>query len=221
MFCQMNIWNTLNATNSANQDATIFEIVGQEKMNTLLYPAYEQILAQLATRYYQLLPFHRNRNLMYMMLMTGVNYHYLTEWSGSFAETFYGLKRLSKTGSQVSKVKHGLLLGIVEVVLYPSFKAFADSVYKSMTSPSPQAALQNVNLSRSQKIKKLAGEVFIKIYPLVRTLEGGLNLLLHIAYAYRILPYNSPWQMITKFETKRITSEDYVFRILNLEIGGE
>ncbi|KAF9438981.1 ubiquitin-protein ligase peroxin 12 [Entomortierella beljakovae] len=74
---------------------SLFEVIAQDKMREMLEPAVRYVIAVYAQRYPRYLIRIVNRyEEFYAVLMFFVERHYLREYGASFAENFYGLKRV-------------------------------------------------------------------------------------------------------------------------------
>ncbi|KAK3834060.1 MAG: Pex12 amino terminal region-domain-containing protein [Linnemannia gamsii] len=74
---------------------SLFELIAQDKMREMLEPALRYVIAVYAQRYPRYLIRIVNRyEEFYAVLMFFVERHYLREYGASFAENFYGLKRV-------------------------------------------------------------------------------------------------------------------------------
>ncbi|KAG0311856.1 ubiquitin-protein ligase peroxin 12 [Dissophora globulifera] len=74
---------------------SLFELIAQDKMREMLEPALRYVIAVYAQRYPRYLIRIVNRyEEFYALLMFFVERHYLREYGASFAENFYGLKRV-------------------------------------------------------------------------------------------------------------------------------
>ncbi|KAG0291377.1 ubiquitin-protein ligase peroxin 12 [Linnemannia gamsii] len=74
---------------------SLFELIAQDKMREMLEPALRYVLAVYAQRHPRYLIRIVNRyEEFYAVLMFFVERHYLREYGASFAENFYGLKRV-------------------------------------------------------------------------------------------------------------------------------
>lgn len=75
---------------------SIFEIIAQESLAHILEPAFKKILSFLVSfnfeRYGHLLEWSDEG---YLIFNTFLQRYYLNKYSGSFSETFYGLKRIA------------------------------------------------------------------------------------------------------------------------------
>jgi peroxin-12 len=111
----MDLFVHLDGTSAIGQDEpSIFEIIAEEKMHQLLLPAFDYMVAKLTERYYRLIPIYRYKTLIYLILMSGIEFQYLQKWKGSFTESFYGLKRQGKKN---------LVLNLFEIVGFPLIKS--------------------------------------------------------------------------------------------------
>ncbi|KAF9924854.1 ubiquitin-protein ligase peroxin 12 [Linnemannia zychae] len=95
-----------NLGGGAQQDRpSLFELIAQDKMREMLEPALRYVIAVYAQRYPRYLIRIVNRyEEFYAVLMFFVERHYLREYGASFAENFYGLKRV-RTPRVVKPVK--------------------------------------------------------------------------------------------------------------------
>ncbi|KAI1319541.1 ubiquitin-protein ligase peroxin 12 [Mortierella claussenii] len=74
---------------------SLFELIAQDKMREMLEPALRYVIAVYAQRYPRYLIRIVNRyEEFYAIIMFFVERHYLREYGASFAENFYGLKRV-------------------------------------------------------------------------------------------------------------------------------
>ncbi|KAF9353278.1 ubiquitin-protein ligase peroxin 12 [Mortierella sp. NVP85] len=74
---------------------SLFELTAQDKMREMLEPALRYVIAAYAQRHPRYLIRIVNRyDEFYAILMFFVERHYLREYGASFAENFYGLKRV-------------------------------------------------------------------------------------------------------------------------------
>jgi hypothetical protein len=74
---------------------SFFELYNVEQLREMIQPALKYGLAVYAQRYprYFLRLVNRHEEF-YALLMTAVEWHYLKVWNGTFAENFYGLRRV-------------------------------------------------------------------------------------------------------------------------------
>ncbi|KAJ3323345.1 ubiquitin-protein ligase peroxin 12 [Boothiomyces sp. JEL0866] len=188
----MDFLSHLDGTSAVGQDdPSVFEIIANEKMNSLLLPSFEYILTQLTQQYYFLLPLHRRRKLLYCLLMMCIEFSYLKRYGGSVTENFYGLKRQrnGKLGRTL------MILSLVELVFAPVYKTYLDEYYN-------QLLLQRQPKTRFQKL-------FVNIYPYLHLATNSWSLILKTMYVYQVSKMHSPWQIVTGLGTARINMQDY------------
>ncbi|KAF7725478.1 ubiquitin-protein ligase peroxin 12 [Apophysomyces ossiformis] len=213
---------------------SIFELVAQEKLRELLQPAVQYILAIYAQRYPRLLiPVVNNHEEFYAALMFFVERHYLKEWGASFAENFYGLKRVSSayvdgaaqkfslnasTPALSRKEIHKSLLVLVGL---PYVKCRLDLLYQRISGGSSsilgeneqeQTELDELYDSQTPPRRKLVIRLIRllrKIYPFLNALYHGSNLAYNIAYLFGATRYHTPWLHLIGVEIKRMTMADY------------
>ncbi|OBZ91502.1 Peroxisome assembly protein 12 [Choanephora cucurbitarum] len=215
---------------------SLFELVAQEKLRELLQPAVQYILAIYAQRYPRLLiKIVNNHEEFYALLMLLIERHYLKEWGGSFAENFYGLKRVSSTrsdrirfnapvnsGSSPSLTQREIIKSLLILVGLPYVKSKLDLLYQK-TSGGAASSILGDNEQEELEIEQLASaetsqttkwmirlkRLFKKIYPLLNLLFYGSNLCYHVAYLFDKTRYYTPWLHLAGIEVKRMSMQDY------------
>ncbi|CAH1764751.1 7210_t:CDS:2 [Entrophospora sp. SA101] len=74
---------------------SLFELIAQEKLRELIQPAFRYVLSVYAQRYPRyLLKLVNQFDEIYTLIMVFIERHYLNDSGASFAENFYGLKRI-------------------------------------------------------------------------------------------------------------------------------
>ncbi|KAI7899435.1 Pex12 amino terminal region-domain-containing protein [Cokeromyces recurvatus] len=211
---------------------SLFELVAQEKLKELLQPAVQYILAIYAQRYPRLLlKIVNNHEEFYALLMLLIERHYLKEWGGSFAENFYGLKRVSikqidsiKLASHV-KLQNSIPLSNREIsqsllvlVGLPYVKCRLDLLYQQISGRSilgdEQEEIENEQLNdptilKKQKMMIRLKRLFKRVYPILNFLYYGSNLAYNIAYLFGKTRYYTPWLHLLGLEVKRMSMHDY------------
>ncbi|KAI8984622.1 Pex12 amino terminal region-domain-containing protein [Mycotypha africana] len=213
---------------------SLFELIAQEKLKELLQPAVQYIVAIYAQRYPRLLlKLVNHHEEFYALLMLLVERHYLKEWGGSFAENFYGLKRVStahldhikfnsvnsQTPALSSKDVTKSLLVLVGI---PYVKCRLDLLYQKVTGGSAslilgdneQEELENEELAdpNTKATRKLAirlKRLFKKVYPIINFIYYGSNLAYNVAYLFGKTRYYTPWLHLLGLEVKRMSMNDY------------
>ncbi|KAG2190482.1 hypothetical protein INT46_011699 [Mucor plumbeus] len=215
---------------------SLFELVAQEKLKELLQPAVQYVLAIYAQRYPRLLlRVVNNHEEFYAAIMLLVERHYLKEWGGSFAENFYGLKRVStshldsiKFASPINSQSSPALTtreitkSLLVLVGLPYVKCRLDLLYQKVSGGSAssilgdneQLEMENEELaspetSTKRKLVIRLMRLFKKIYPIINFLYYGSNLAYNVAYLFGKTKYYTPWLHLLGLEVKRMSMNDY------------
>ncbi|XP_011501431.1 PREDICTED: peroxisome assembly protein 12 [Ceratosolen solmsi marchali] len=104
---------------------SIFEIAAHKSLAKILEPAAKRIITFLASidpeKYAWL---HQWSNEIYLISITVLQNYYLNNYSASFSETFYGLKRIALTDSKgTAKLSNKQLkLSLIILVVLPYFQ---------------------------------------------------------------------------------------------------
>ncbi|KAG1351442.1 hypothetical protein G6F62_002976 [Rhizopus arrhizus] len=231
-FSKMEFMSALGSQEDAYRPS-LFELVAQDKLKELLQPAIQYILAIYAQRYPRLLlRIVNNHEEFYAIMMLLIERHYLKEWSGSFAENFYGLKRISsasvtnfaspinsKTPSLSTKDINKSLLVLVGL---PYIKCKLDLFYQQVASPSnsilgdddeqheiENEELEDNNTKPSRKLAIRLKRLFKKVYPIINFIYHVSNLGYNIAYMFEKTRYYTPWLHLIGIEVKRMDMNDY------------
>ncbi|KAI8337687.1 Pex12 amino terminal region-domain-containing protein [Chlamydoabsidia padenii] len=216
---------------------SLFELVAQEKLRDLLQPAVQYVTAVYAQRYPRLLiRLVNNHEEFYALLMFLIERHYLKEWGASFAENFYGLKRVSakhldSKGSQMAlpvgqqgqspaltrKERNQSLLVLVGL---PYLKCRLDLYYQQISGG---ASLLGINEQEERENEELADQtttrrrrftirlikLFRKLYPYINALYHGSGLVYNVLYLFNKTKYHSPWLHLLGLQIKRMSMADY------------
>lgn len=158
----------------------------------------------------------------------------------SFAENFYGLKRVStqqleSKGSQLAlpvgqqsasslttKERNQSLLVLVGL---PYLKCRLDLLYQQISG---DASLLGINEQEERENEALADpqtsrrrrftirliKLFRKVYPYMNALYHGSGLVYNVLYLFNKTKYHSPWLHLLGLQIKRMSMADYVSTIL-------
>ncbi|KAI8075307.1 Pex12 amino terminal region-domain-containing protein [Gongronella butleri] len=216
---------------------SLFELVAQEKLRELLQPAVQYLTAVYAQRYPRLLlRLVNNHEEFYALLMLLVERHYLKEWGGSFAENFYGLKRVSTSfleskGSQYALPAGGqgqtpgltpreIRRSLLVLVGLPYIKCRADLLYQQVSG---DASVLGTNEQEEQEDEQLADpatpprqklkirliKLFRRFYPYVNFMYHASGLVYNVLYLFNKSNYYSPWLHLIGVQIKRMSMADY------------
>ncbi|KAI7878737.1 Pex12 amino terminal region-domain-containing protein [Mucor mucedo] len=213
---------------------SLFELVAQEKLKELLQPAVQYALAIYAQRYPRLLlRVVNNHEEFYAALMLLVERHYLKEWGGSFAENFYGLKRVStrhldtvqfsaSSQSSPALTRREISMSLLVLVGLPYVKSRLDLLYgkvsggsaSSILGDNEQEELENEELANGDtpRMRKLAirfMRLFKRLYPILNFVYHGSNMAYNVAYLFGKTKYYTPWLHLLGLQVKRMSMNDY------------
>lgn len=158
------------------------------------------------------------------------------EIGGSFAENFYGLKRVStahldsikftspiNSQSSPALTTREITKSLLVLVGLPYVKCRLDLLYQKVTGggsasilgDNEQEELENEELanSRTKPTRKLVIRLirlFKKVYPTISFLYYGSNLAYNVAYLFGKTRYYTPWLHLLGLEVKRMSMNDYV-----------
>ncbi|GAA5833839.1 hypothetical protein JCM11251_005982 [Rhodosporidiobolus azoricus] len=217
---------------------SLFELAAQEQLRDLLSPVVRYVLSVFAQRNPRyLLRLVNHHDLLFSICMFFIEKHYLIKHGGSFAETFYGLKRrrAHRGGGTENVRKAAELTGKTDrlgrrevngslafLVLLPYIRTKLVDHYErlgggvddalfasSSTSLSPLDHLRNPSLPPLQRIASAANAAFKLAYPYAN-LAYELYLLVHnLRYLFGKSPYWRPWFRWIGIEVRRMGQEDY------------
>ncbi|CAO3649355.1 unnamed protein product [Cunninghamella blakesleeana] len=171
-------------------------------------------------------------------MMFLIERHYLKEWGASFAENFYGLKRVSTNyleskGSQFALpvstsgqgqtpplTKKEINKSLLVLVGLPYLKCRMDLLYQqisgdaSLLGMNEQEERENEELDDPstpslRKLKIRLIKLFRKIYPYMNLLYYGSNLVYNILYLFNKTNYHTPWLHLIGLQIKRMSMADY------------
>ncbi|KAI9100513.1 Pex12 amino terminal region-domain-containing protein [Phlyctochytrium arcticum] len=209
---------------------SVFELVAQDKMRDLLKPALRYVLAVYAQRHPRyLLRLANKSDELFASLMGLVEWHYLREWDGSFAENFYGLKRVAPAKNRRQKGEQRLTSAQIGKSLFflavmPYLKSKLDDLYEQMSGGSSRQLLGNLfaeplsqsrtnddeQLPRVQRIRQQIARTFCTTYPYVNATYQALIFLYQIGFMYGKTDYYSPWLHLCGVQLRRMGPKDYV-----------
>ncbi|CAI2165092.1 10175_t:CDS:2 [Funneliformis geosporum] len=212
---------------------SLFELVAQEKLRDLIQPAVKYILSVYAQRYPRyLLRLFNQFDEFYALVTLLIEKHYLKNHYASFAESFYGLKRIRSIRTKINlpeaapdadlqKLKNSdIWLSLCFLVGIPYIKTKLDNKYEEI-SGGAGARLLGVTFSREnndghiqqinrrERIRRFIRRFFKILYPWLNAFYHGSNLLYNILYLYDKTCYYTPWLRLMGIETRRMTAQDY------------
>ncbi|KAJ1734394.1 ubiquitin-protein ligase peroxin 12 [Coemansia biformis] len=212
---------------------SLFEIVAQHKMSELLEPALRHVTSVYAHRHprylVRVLNWHEE---VYAALMLLVERHYLRSYGGSFAEHFYGTKRVrTRTiGGSSSLTRADVWRSLVLLVGLPLAKSRLDQLYERLSggeaarllggafsgsgrpveTAATAAAGRQTGIRRRLAVARAAAlRLFERYYPHVNAAYHMATMLYYLAYMFDRTDYNSPWLHLLGLQVRRLSAADY------------
>ncbi|OZJ01624.1 hypothetical protein BZG36_05602 [Bifiguratus adelaidae] len=211
---------------------SLFELIAQAKMTEMLSPALRYVYAQRYPRY--LIRISNNYDEFYAALMLLVERHYLKQWGGSFAENFYGLKRvpsdrpLVQSSSTATKAPSQNLSStnvnrsLAVLVILPYIKQRLDHYYSRISGGGASqlfdsnerderelAELRSATISLRQKARIRLRRIFRLVYPWAHFAYHMSEVLFQIGYLFGKTKYWNPWLKVIDVEVVRMNAQDY------------
>lgn len=155
---------------------------------------------------------------------------------GSFAENFYGLKRVStahldgikfatpvNSQSSPALTSREITKSLLVLVGLPYVKCRLDLLYQKVSGGAASSILgdneleelENEELANpeTKTMRKLSIRLlrlFKKVYPIINFLYHGSNLVYNVGYLFGKTRYYTPWLRLIGLEVKRMSMNDYV-----------
>ncbi|XP_064620299.1 peroxisome assembly protein 12-like [Lineus longissimus] len=193
---------------------SIFEVLAQESLLSAVRPAVKHILRVVAEKNPSTYGFlYRFSDEFYAGLDLILQHHYLTKYSASFAENFYGLKRVSLEGGAKpdfggqnessgwlsrKAVKRSLFF----LVVLPYVRLKLDSLYEEMKSRQEQ-----YNLG-AKSLKATFYQAFLGVYPYLHMVLEGAAFMFQLQYLLKKSEFHSPWLMLAGVKLHSLTEDD-------------
>lgn len=215
----------LNQGTSADRPS-IFEVIAQESMTSVLRPAIVYALKVLASSSPDRWGWTwRYADEVYVLIDFLVQNHYMKKYGGSFSEHFYGLKRLAS--ATVPKAFHwessaavsgsvnpayGLSdrhrhLSLLVSVLFPYFKLKIDRLFERLREDSLSGQAMSYLPRRRSYFAQLKS-VFISVYPFMHFSWESTLLSYQLLYIFRLCPSHSPLLHVVGLRLQRLTRQD-------------
>ncbi|KAI8866347.1 hypothetical protein GQ42DRAFT_165560 [Ramicandelaber brevisporus] len=209
------------------QRPSLFELIAQARMSELISPALQYVVSVYAQRYPRLLvPLANRHEQFHAVVMLLVEYHYLRQYGSSFAEHFYGLKRVRSTPhpdtGSVALARGDIWRSVTGLVVLPYLKTCGDSLYErlsggaaarlfgSSAAPTSSPSLSsNVSADRWNRLMERLKAIFVRIYPYLHMIYHGSSLAYSILYMFDRTRYPSPFLHLIGTEIHRMTMHDY------------
>ncbi|RGB24089.1 Pex12 amino terminal region-domain-containing protein [Rhizophagus diaphanus] len=207
---------------------SLFELLAQEKLRALIQPAVRYILSVYAQRYPRYLLRIVNRfDEFYAVAMLLTERQYLKNYYASFAESFYGLKRIRLINTKIDlpeaapdvdlqKLRNSdIWRSLFFLVGIPYIKTKLDDLYEKV-SENARVRLLGGTFSRVHNERQESFVFFNKLnsliilYPCLNALYHGSILLYNVLYLYDKTRCYTPWLSLMGIEVRRMSAQDYV-----------
>ena len=196
-----------------NAQPTIFEIVAQESMASVLRPAVIYALKVLASsnpdRWGWIWRFGDELHLCLEYILQS---HYLRNFEGSISEHFYGLKRVSRTPNNNADDKLSSLqryLSLLMLVVLPYAKLKLDQLFERLREEYVTGSLSS-HPARKRLYFLHLKRIFIYLYPFLHCAWESIFLCYYMLYIFRVSGVHSPLLHIVGISLQRFTQRDIV-----------
>ncbi|KAI8810881.1 Pex12 amino terminal region-domain-containing protein [Cladochytrium replicatum] len=228
---------------------SLFELIAQDKMRELLKPALSYALhvyAQ-ASPNRTTLALVRWQDEAFAALMGIVELHHLTSFSASFAEMFYGFKRVPVSKKTNWKKRTALKLSALQIiastlvaVALPYVRGKLSELYEEVRieataggaassllgdddeesyeeQDDPLGGQDTLEDSLEMRAQKRFRRTFLKLYPYVNGLYHATTLGYQIGYLYSLTDNHSPLLHLIGIRVVRMTMKDMREQAANTE----
>lgn len=224
----MEFITALRATSFDDQKPSLFELLSEQQLASLLPPTLRYLLVHATHRSPRyLLPVLNSFDELYALLMLLVERHYLLTRAGSFTEHFYGLKRERALAAEIPRaaarspavVRDALRLRPADVwrnlavaVGIPYLKRKLDDAYEA---DAPRALLGTAYTSLPadptwrDRLRHYARWFLRNIYPSVNAAYGFALLAFNLAYLFDGSRYHNPFLWLIGTRVRRMTAADH------------
>lgn len=211
-----------------DQKPSLFEILSEQQLNSLLPPTIRYLLTIATQRYPRyLLRVLNSFDELYALLMLLVERHYLLTRGGSFTENFYGLKREKALHAEIPRssthapaiVRDALRLrtrdvwkNLAVMVALPYLKRKLDEGYE-VNAPRALLGAAYTRMPDNPTIKQRFLHYYrwflTNIYPSVNAGYYFALLAFNLAYLFDNAKFHDPFMWLIGTRVRRMTAEDY------------
>lgn len=162
---------------------SIFDILAQENMNTLLRTGFNHFF-KWATNSFTILGKSRYyRDEIYLLIHCSVEFLYLNAFDSLCSETFYNMRRLNMT-STLKRV-----FSVFYAVIVPYMKAKLDDIYEDIDRSSYIKDCKNL----SERLIFIFKKVMFKLYPYFNLIWHGVLWFYRFKFLIKKSQFNSPF----------------------------
>ena len=196
---------------TTNASPTIFEIVAEESMASVIRPAVSYALKVLASSNPDKWGWiWRLGDEFFVILDYIVQNHYLKNFGGSISEHFYGLKRV--TGADSGKGKGRLsnyhrYLSLIMLVAVPYAKLKLDQLFERIREEDLNGHLASYS-SRKRSYFLHLKRIFTYVYPWLHFTWETMFLCYYLLFIFKFSKVHSPVLHVIGVSLKRLTRQD-------------
>ncbi|CAB4444732.1 unnamed protein product [Rhizophagus irregularis] len=192
---------------------SLFELLAQEKLRALIQPAVRYILSVYAQRYPRYLLRIVNRfDEFYAVAMLLIERQYLKNYYASFAESFYGLKRIRLINTKIDLPEAAPDVDLQKLRNSDMWR----SLFFWLEFRGTFSRVHNGRqLNCKERVHRFIRNLFKILYPWLNALYHGSILLYNVLYLYDKTRCYTPWLSLMGIEVRRMSAQDYFERRLN------
>lgn len=211
-----------------DQKPSLFELLSEQELASLLPPTVRYLLAVAAQRYPRyFLRAVNSFDELYALCMLVVERHYLRTRGGSFTENFYGLKREKGLSTEIPRasiaapdiVKDALKLSTADVwknlavmVGIPYLRRKLDEGYE-VNAPRALLGVAYTRMPMNPTLKQRFVHYYrwflLNVYPSINAAYYFSVLAFNLAYLFDNSKYHNPFMWLIGTRVRRMTVADY------------
>ncbi|CAL1531965.1 unnamed protein product [Lymnaea stagnalis] len=191
------------------QRPSVFEVLAQQSLMSTIKPAFQHAVRVFAEKYPQQLgKVFQYYDEIFIVLDSLVQAHYLRKYGASFAENFYGLKRVPSVNSEVTKLSLKLKVrSLACLILIPYVHRKLELLYEDLKyrfGTEGQLAFLQKQLSLKQRLIKF----YLFLYPYIHSTWECLNLGYMLSYMLKKGRWHSPGMHMSGTVLLRLDPQD-------------
>uniref|UniRef100_A0A914EFL5 Peroxisome assembly protein 12 n=1 Tax=Acrobeloides nanus TaxID=290746 RepID=A0A914EFL5_9BILA len=183
-------------SDKVGQLPTIFDILSQESLSSSLKPALRHLIKFLALwkpkRFNDLNKWFEEAYVAFSFILEN---HFLKNYGASFAENFYGMKRVLFSTNKMPSTFKERVPSIIILVIWPYIREKMENLQKKLEGTS----------IRTQSIFT---RLFLKFYPSLKTLISVATVIFQLAYILSYSTVPSPYLWLVGARLEKLTPAD-------------
>ncbi|MBW0483078.1 hypothetical protein O181_022793 [Austropuccinia psidii MF-1] len=212
---------------------TFFELIAQDQLRDLLGPVTRYVLSVFAQHHPRyLIRILNHHDELFALAMFFVERHYLTTWSGSFSENFYGLTRRRRSpklepiqlpsSSDPDRLrKYEIRLSLIFLVLFPYLRTKAHELYEKLApaqdsdllddqTPSARPNQPSVHQDRPIAwLKQKLLDIFLFAFPYLNAAYKLNQLIFSLRHLFDKSPYWRASNAFMNVQIRRMSPQNF------------